>query len=70
MPEKDVDSGIDRVDAMRISHTTHNSMVQVSYGVLSPYPLSLGRHRATQTRALPPSRASTATPCARANCVC
>ena len=70
MPEKDVDSGIDRVDAMRISHTTHNSMVQVSYGVLSPSPFSLGRHRTTQTRVLPPSRASTATPSARANGVC
>ena len=57
-------------DAMRILHTTHNSMVQVSYGVLSPSLFSLGRHRTTQTRVLPPSRASTATPSARANGVC
>ena len=48
-----VDSGIDRVDAMRISHTTHNSMVQVSYGVL---PHHGSRSAATARRVRVPSR--------------
>ena len=70
MPEKDVDSDIDRVDAMRILHTTHQLYgTGVSYGVL-PHHGSLGRHRATQTRALPPSHACLATLSTRADRLC
>ena len=70
MPEKDVDSDIDRVDAMRILHTTHQLYgTGVSYGVL-PHHGSLGRHRATQTRLLPPSHACLATPSARGEWAC
>ena len=36
VPEKDVDSSIDRVDAMRILHTTHQLYGYRCPGVLSP----------------------------------